>query len=48
MKEWLEFAHSVGAGVSTLTPPNSYCSDIPELDYPHEKIVHLFIDTLLA
>jgi sugar phosphate isomerase/epimerase len=45
MKEWIEFAHTVGARVSTLTPPNCYSGDIPELGYSHEKIVGLFTDT---
>jgi sugar phosphate isomerase/epimerase len=45
MKKWLDFAHAVGATVSTLSPPDSYIHDIVQLGYPHEKIVGLFIDT---
>jgi sugar phosphate isomerase/epimerase len=45
MKEWLGFAHAVGARVSTLTPPNCHSNDIRELNLPHEKIIDLFIDS---
>jgi len=45
MKKWLEFAHGVGAVVSTLTPPNCHAKEIRELNLPHEKIIELFVES---
>jgi sugar phosphate isomerase/epimerase len=44
LKEWIEFAHALGATVTTLSPPQFTFELIPA-GYTHEDMVKLFIDT---
>jgi len=44
LKDWIEFAHAVGAKNATLSPPHMI-PDIITAGYTHKDIVDLFIDT---
>jgi sugar phosphate isomerase/epimerase len=45
MKEWIEFAHLLGAPTATVSPPQ-FSSDVVMNGYSHDDMVQMFIDAL--
>ncbi|HME55868.1 MAG TPA: sugar phosphate isomerase/epimerase family protein [Candidatus Lokiarchaeia archaeon] len=45
MKEYIEFAHNIGASTATVSPP-SFTPDIVMNGYSHDEMVNMFIDAL--